>query len=169
MPTLEHFLCESPIGTLTLIKSGGVLSGLYLEQYRHGPSESPGARVTHGFEREAEQLAEYFAGERTEFSLLLAPEGTPYQERVWKTLQAIPFGETWSYKQLAQAVGGGTVARAVGSANARNPISIVIPCHRVIGAGGTLVGYGGGLESKRFLLEHESAASRLAFDAPLQR
>ncbi|MBM3673690.1 MAG: methylated-DNA--[protein]-cysteine S-methyltransferase [Actinobacteria bacterium] len=107
------------------------------------------------------QLDEYFAGERTEFELALAPEGTPFQLEVWEALRAIPYGETISYGELASRVGRPGAARAVGAANGRNPLSIVVPCHRVIGANGTLTGFGGGLGWKRCLLELEAGRSTL--------
>ena len=106
------------------------------------------------------QLAEYFAGERTAFELPLAPAGTPFQRGVWDALLAIPYGETRSYGELAAAVGKPGAARAVGRANHDNPIGVVIPCHRVIGAGGSLTGYAGGVERKRYLLELEGALQR---------
>ena len=102
------------------------------------------------------QLEQYFAGERTEFDLPLAPEGTPFQQRVWAELVRIPFAETRSYGQLAQQLGSPGGSRAVGLANGRNPIGIIVPCHRVVGAAGSLTGYGGGLERKRLLLDLES-------------
>ena len=105
--------------------------------------------------KEAAQLEQYFAGRRKTFELPLAPEGTAFQLKVWQALQEIPYGETRSYGQIARAVGNEKAARAVGMANNQNPISIIIPCHRVIGADGKLVGYGGGLERKACLLELE--------------
>lgn len=106
------------------------------------------------------QLEEYFAGTRTQFELPLAPQGTPFQTEVWCTLATIPYGETISYAQLAQRVGKPTAMRAVGAANGRNPLPIVLPCHRVIGADGSLTGFGGGLPTKQFLLELEGALDR---------
>ena len=106
-----------------------------------------------------EQLDAYFAGELETFDLDLDPHGTPFQQRVWDELTRIPYGETISYSELAHRLGDPKLVRAVGLANGRNPISIVIPCHRVIGADGSLVGYGGGLERKRWLLEHEAVAA----------
>ena len=103
------------------------------------------------------QLDEYFSGTRTQFDLPLAPQGTPFQTEVWHTLATIPYGETISYAQLAQRVGKPTAMRAVGAANGRNPLPIVLPCHRVIGADGSLTGFGGGLPTKQFLLELEGA------------
>lgn len=106
------------------------------------------------------QLTEYFAGERTAFELPLAPAGSPFQRDVWNALLAIPYGETRSYGELAAAVGKPGAARAVGRANHDNPIGVVIPCHRVIGAGGSLTGYAGGVDRKRYLLELEGALQR---------
>ncbi len=103
------------------------------------------------------QLAEYFAGARQEFAVALAPTGTPFQQQVWTALRTIPYGHTWSYGQLARGIDRPTAVRAVGLANGRNPISIIVPCHRVIGANGSLTGYGGGLERKRWLLALEAA------------
>ncbi|WP_099075871.1 methylated-DNA--[protein]-cysteine S-methyltransferase [Proteus alimentorum] len=102
-----------------------------------------------------QQLKEYFVGKRTTFSVPLAPKGTEFQSRVWKTLQTIPYGEIWSYKKLALTLGSINYCRAVGMANSRNPISLIIPCHRVIGHNGKLVGYTGGLDIKRWLLHYE--------------
>ena len=102
-----------------------------------------------------EQLAAYFARDLKEFDVQLAVSGTPFQQRVWAALATIPYGETWSYRELAEAVGNPKAVRAVGLANGRNPVSIVVPCHRVIGADGSLTGYGGGLERKSWLLDHE--------------
>jgi methylated-DNA-[protein]-cysteine S-methyltransferase len=153
---LAHFLMESPIGTLTLVKSDGVLSGLYMGDPGL-PREELGPLAGSGFEEVVAQLSEYFERRRTVFTVPIAPEGTTFQQRVWTELQTIPYGETRSYSQLADAIGRRTAMRAVGAANGRNPISIIVPCHRVIGSNGTLVGYGGGLERKRFLLELEQA------------
>jgi len=107
------------------------------------------------------QLAEYFAGERREFELVTAPDGSEFQRRVWSALREIPFGETTSYGELAAALGRPGASRAVGRANATNPVCLVTPCHRVIGKDGSLTGFGGGIEKKRWLLEHESAQRRL--------
>jgi methylated-DNA-[protein]-cysteine S-methyltransferase len=106
------------------------------------------------------QLGEYFSGTRKHFDLPLAPQGTPFQQEVWHTLATIPYGQTISYAQLAQRVGKPTAMRAVGAANGRNPLPIVLPCHRVIGADGSLTGFGGGLPTKQFLLELEGALAR---------
>jgi methylated-DNA-[protein]-cysteine S-methyltransferase len=109
----------------------------------------------------ARQLAEYFAGKRRAFELPLAPRGSGFQERVWRALLKIKFGETRSYGEIARAIGRPSASRAVGAANGRNPIAIIVPCHRVIGANGQLTGYGGGLPIKQWLLEHERAQGDL--------
>jgi len=116
-------------------------------------------------EEAVRQLREYFAGERSDFELPLSPRGTPFQLQVWRALCSIPPGETTSYGAIASAVGKPSASRAVGAANGRNPISIVVPCHRVIGANGTLTGYGGGLERKAWLLNHETSAGSLLVGA----
>jgi methylated-DNA-[protein]-cysteine S-methyltransferase len=153
---------ESPIGELLLVGDGERLSGLYMQEGRKpkriatdwGKSAAPFAAVKR-------QLEEYFAGERTTFEVKLAPEGAPFERQVWHALEAIPYGETVSYGEIARRVGQPTAARAVGTANGRNPIAVIVPCHRVIGADGSLTGYGGGLERKRLLLELERGQGRL--------
>jgi methylated-DNA-[protein]-cysteine S-methyltransferase len=147
----------SPVGELLLLgrEDDHGLTGLYL----YGEPQRDWKRADTVFTRTREQLDAYFAGELDTFDLPLAPAGTAFQMRVWEELQRIPFGETISYSELAERIGNPRTVRAVGLANGRNPISIVIPCHRVIGADGSLVGYGGGLERKRWLLEHEEVAS----------
>jgi methylated-DNA-[protein]-cysteine S-methyltransferase len=145
-------LHNSPVGDIQLhADAEGRLTGLYL---RHDGSGGDGP-----FDAAREQLDAYFAGELETFDLPLAPHGTEFQMRVWDELSRIPYAETISYKELALRLGDLKLVRAVGLANGRNPLSIVIPCHRVIGADGTLVGYGGGLERKRWLLDHEAVAS----------
>jgi methylated-DNA-[protein]-cysteine S-methyltransferase len=150
---------ESPIGELTLASDGEALTGLYMTDQRHRP-ELPAADGDDDAVLAAarEQLAEYFARERRDFDLPLKPAGTPFQRAVWEALRDIPYGETAGYGELANQLGRPGAARAVGLANGRNPIAIVVPCHRVIGAAGALTGYGGGLERKRYLLELECAA-----------
>jgi methylated-DNA-[protein]-cysteine S-methyltransferase len=145
-------LTELPIGTLTLTARDDALTGV-----RFGRLDTPGHDPLPNdlLLEAAHQLSEYFAGKRRAFDLPLAPEGTAFQRRVWAGLCEIPFGETRSYGALAAAIGNPRAARAVGMANNRNPISIIIPCHRVIGADGTLVGYGGGLTIKETLLRLE--------------
>jgi methylated-DNA-[protein]-cysteine S-methyltransferase len=161
----EHVIIDSPIGPLTLVAAGGLLTGLYLDAPRSGSARhEPGAEVlgppadpaSEPFSIAADQLAAYFDGRLTEFTVPLAPAGTPFQRRVWAELRAIPYGETWSYGQLASKIGNPAAVRAVGLANGRNPIAVVIPCHRVIGSDGSLTGYGGGLDRKRYLLDLEA-------------
>ena len=152
----------SPVGELLLVAGATGLSGVYFEQHRYGPragsvmlpaGDGPAARI---LAEAAHQLAEYFAGGRTRFDLPLAPRGTPFQVRVWRTLEGIRFGEAISYAELARRIGSPRSVRAVGGANARNPIAIVVPCHRVVGADGSLTGFGGGMERKQWLLRHET-------------
>jgi methylated-DNA-[protein]-cysteine S-methyltransferase len=145
---------RSPVGTLCLCAEGDRLVGLYLPDR---PAPSAGRERSDVLVRAATQLTEYFAGERRDFDLPLAPAGTPFQVEVWRALARIPFGVTCSYGDLARTIGRPSASRAVGAANGRNPISIILPCHRVIGAGGALTGYGGGLAMKRWLLDHERA------------
>jgi methylated-DNA-[protein]-cysteine S-methyltransferase len=146
----------SPIGPLTLTAVDGELTGLHMADQAHLPLDR-GDRVQDkaAFTDVVRQLAAYFAGELMVFDLPLRAEGTEFQRRVWDGLGRIPFGETWSYAQLATHVGNVKACRAVGLANGRNPIAIIVPCHRVIGANGTLTGYGGGLDRKAWLLDHE--------------
>jgi methylated-DNA-[protein]-cysteine S-methyltransferase len=148
--------CESPFGNLTLFSDGTYLTGVAFEEERY-PIDRTGAReescaVLVDAER---QLAEYFGGWRKEFDLPWRAEGTEFQKRVWNELVKIPYGKTISYGELAERIGNRKGMRAVGAANGRNPIAIVVPCHRVIGADGSLTGYGGGMERKRGLLELE--------------
>ncbi|MGK5556669.1 methylated-DNA--[protein]-cysteine S-methyltransferase [Actinomadura kijaniata] len=154
-----HTVIDSPCGPLTLVARDGRLSALYMEQQRHRPAdETFGGYAdpeTGPFPAVAEQLAAYFAGELTEFDLPLDPRGTAFQRRVWDVLRTIPYGETVTYGQIAEELGNPNASRAVGLANGRNPIGVIIPCHRVIGSTGGLTGYGGGLERKRFLLDLE--------------
>ena len=159
MTIKTHYLMESPIGTLTLVNTDGVLSGVYMNEHRHGPTvKEIGDRVRTGFEQAEVELQEYFGNQRTQFTLPLFIGGTPFQKQVWQLLREIPFGETRTYAQLAEGTGNPKAVRAVGLANGRNPISIVIPCHRVIGTDGSLTGYGGGLDRKRLLLELEGVS-----------
>jgi methylated-DNA-[protein]-cysteine S-methyltransferase len=163
-PTKRIFFTtmESPIGELLLVGDGDTLSGLYMQDGRKpkriatnwNESGAPFADVKR-------QLEEYFGGERTSFDVSLAPEGAPFEREVWRALEEIPYGETVSYGEIARRVGQPTAARAVGTANGRNPIAVIVPCHRVIGADGSLTGYGGGLERKRLLLELERGQGRL--------
>lgn len=143
----------SPLGMLTLLQEGNALSALYF----------PGSGIPNGAEYAStallcaagRQLDEYFTGRRTIFDLPLQPAGTPFQQAVWQSLRAIPYGETRTYGQIAAEVGKPNAARAVGQANHNNPLPILIPCHRVVGSGGALTGYAGGLSIKKFLLDLE--------------
>ncbi|MFF9555897.1 methylated-DNA--[protein]-cysteine S-methyltransferase [Streptomyces albus] len=154
-----HTVIDSPVGPLTLVATDGTLSGIYMDPHRHRPAqETFGPRDPGAFGQVAEQLGEYFAGDRKEFTLPLAPEGTDFQRTVWRALCDIPYGGTLSYGELAARIGRPGAARAVGLANGRNPISIVVPCHRVVGSAGQLTGYGGGIERKRHLLDFERGA-----------
>jgi methylated-DNA-[protein]-cysteine S-methyltransferase len=148
---------ESPIGRLLLTTDGTHLTGLYMEPSRKAQSTDGWAEdiAVGPLGSAVRQLGEYFAGTRREFDLPLRSQGTPFQTRVWRELVEIPYGQTLSYGELAQRIDKPSASRAVGLANGRNPISIVVPCHRVIGADGSLTGYGGGLERKRWLLAHE--------------
>ena len=155
--TLYYTTLASPIGELLLLSDGEALVGLYPEGHRHRPAISaPWRRDADRFHSAAEQLAAYFAGELTDFTLRLAPRGTDFQLRTWKLLRDIPFGTTVSYGELAGRLGAPTASRAVGAANARNPISVIVPCHRVLGTDGALLGYAAGVERKEWLLEHEA-------------
>ncbi|HEU0196817.1 MAG TPA: methylated-DNA--[protein]-cysteine S-methyltransferase [Nevskiaceae bacterium] len=151
------YYCESldsPIGQLRLVSDGEALCGLYMgdevEDQRAPLKRDPGP-----LREVVRQLRAYFAGELRKFDVPLAAAGTAFQKRVWQALCNIPYGQAISYGELARRVGNPKASRAVGLANGRNPISIIVPCHRVIGANGSLTGYGGGLPRKRWLLEHE--------------
>jgi methylated-DNA-[protein]-cysteine S-methyltransferase len=154
---------ESPIGRLMLTTDGTALTGLYMNLYRNKPSKLPTVSDADWMQNEtigplpaaARQLKEYFAGKRREFDLPLRMDGTEFQQRVWRELTKIPFGETRSYGQLAKRLNNPNGSRAVGLANGRNPIAIIVPCHRVIGADGSLTGFGGGIDRKEWLLDHE--------------
>jgi methylated-DNA-[protein]-cysteine S-methyltransferase len=153
MSTTAYTTVDSPIGEILLTAEDGALTRLYMSPFQ---LDSAWEHDPEALAAPVRQLAEYFAGERTEFELDLRPEGTAFQRAVWDLLLAIPYGETTTYGALAHELGDLRKVRAVGLANGRNPISIVIPCHRVIGADGSLTGYGGGLERKRHLLGLEA-------------
>jgi methylated-DNA-[protein]-cysteine S-methyltransferase len=165
MSTKRYRIIDSPVGPLTLVGDDEALTGLRMDEQSH-PPPAPGGLTSDkgGFPEVVDQLTAYFAGELTEFDLTLGMEGTAFQRRVWSALVEIPYGETVSYGQLATRIGQPSASRAVGLANGRNPIAIIVPCHRVIGSTGALVGYGGGLDRKRRLLELERdhRAPRLA-------
>jgi methylated-DNA-[protein]-cysteine S-methyltransferase len=147
---------DSPVGTLTLTAVDGRVTGLHMDGQRHAPSSSDDwERDDDGLAAVVEQLEAYFAGSRETFDVALDLQGTDFQRRVWTGLLEIPYGETMSYGELARRVGRPGASRAVGLANGRNPVAIIVPCHRVIGADGTLTGYGGGLDRKVWLLDHE--------------
>jgi methylated-DNA-[protein]-cysteine S-methyltransferase len=151
----EYRTIDSPIGPLTLAGHGSVLTNLRMVDQTHEPSRAGWLPGPGAFGNVVEQLDAYFTGERVDFDIDLDLRGTEFQRRVWTALLTIPYGETRSYGQIAEQIGARGSARAVGLANGRNPIAIVVPCHRVIGAGGSLTGYGGGLDRKRTLLELE--------------
>ncbi|MFF7486104.1 methylated-DNA--[protein]-cysteine S-methyltransferase [Streptomyces luteogriseus] len=156
----QYTVTDSPYGPLTLVAEEGVLCGLYMTDQRHRPQqETFGTRDDTLFAEAEEQLKAYFAGELKEFTVELSLAGTPFQRAVWDELRRIPYGETRTYGQLADSLGTPTASRAVGLANGRNPIGIIVPCHRVIGANGGLTGYGGGLERKQRLLDFERGAA----------
>jgi methylated-DNA-[protein]-cysteine S-methyltransferase len=153
---------DSPLGQLLAVGDGQALHGLYMQEGRTGisvrrdwtPAEEPFAELR-------AQLADYFSGVRTAFDLPLVMTGSPFQRRVWSALQEIPYGETTSYGEIAHRVGAPSAPRAVGVANGQNPVCVIVPCHRVIGADGSLTGYGGGLERKRLLLELEAGVQSI--------
>jgi methylated-DNA-[protein]-cysteine S-methyltransferase len=158
-----YTIVQSPIGELLLLGDGEVLHGLYMQAGRKP------VRMRAAWQRDdsaladaREQLAEYFAGERTSFDLPMQLNGSAFQRNVWHALTAIPYGQTISYGELARRIGRPDLARAVGTANGQNPIAVIVPCHRVIGSDGKLVGYGGGLENKRLLLDLEQGTVPLA-------
>ncbi|MGH9833674.1 MAG: methylated-DNA--[protein]-cysteine S-methyltransferase [Blastocatellia bacterium] len=155
----ETFFTElkSPVGALFLTSNGEAITWLFMEKQKDGPKPTGDwRRDDASFREAAKQLSAYFAGELTEFDLPLAPAGTQFQQCVWAELQKIPYGSTINYGELARRVGNPKASRAVGAANGSNPISIIIPCHRVIGSNNHLTGYGGGIERKRFLLDLEA-------------
>ncbi|POX49325.1 cysteine methyltransferase [Streptomyces sp. Ru71] len=156
----QHTVIDSPCGRLTLVADDGVLCGLYMTEQRHRPPEETfGDRDPTPFGEAEEQLKAYFAGELKEFTLELRLHGTPFQRRVWEQLRAIPYGERRTYGDLAAALGTPGASRAVGLANGKNPVGIIVPCHRVVGADGSLTGYGGGLRRKRQLLDFEGGSA----------
>lgn len=153
---ITHTTVESPLGPLTLVGRDETLTGLYLPDHRPAPNPATfGVEDLDGFSQARAELEQYFAGTRTVFTVGVDPVGTPFQLDVWRVLRGIPYGTTLTYAQIAVRVGRPTAVRAVGAANGRNPLSIVVGCHRVVGSGGALTGYAGGLDRKRWLLDLE--------------
>lgn len=154
---MRHRIVASPLGQLTLVvDAAGLLCGLYLDGQAHRPGpDSMGERDDTIAEDAVAQLAQYFSGERTEFDVDTAARGTDFQRAVWCQLDAIPAGQTRTYGEVAASIGRPVAVRAVGAAIGRNPISIIVPCHRVVGSAGQLTGYAGGVDKKRWLLNHE--------------
>ena len=152
---IHYRTIDSPIGPLVLAGHGRVLTNLRMLNQTHEPNRADWVRDDRAFHDAVDQLDAYFAGKRTDFDLELDLAGSEFQRQVWRALLTIPYGETRSYGQIAEQIGAAGAARAVGLANGHNPIAIIVPCHRVIGANGSLTGYGGGLDRKRSLLEME--------------
>ncbi|HEX4621969.1 MAG TPA: methylated-DNA--[protein]-cysteine S-methyltransferase [Myxococcaceae bacterium] len=147
---------KTPVGELRLFATDAALLAVHLPRYRHRSEYQPVPASSHPIlDRAANELEEYFRGKRSTFTVPLLPDGTDFQREVWAALRTIPCGETRSYADIARALQRPKAVRAVGAANGRNPIPIIVPCHRVIGTSGELVGFGGGLPMKRWLLEHE--------------
>lgn len=157
MTTLRSRTIDSPVGPLTMAGREGRLMHLRMVDQTYEPNRNGWEDDDNAFPDVVEQLAAYFAGDRTEFDLDLELAGTEFQRRVWTALQSIPYGETCSYGDIARQIGAPNAFRAVGSANGHNPIGIIVPCHRVVGSNGSLTGYGGGLDRKRALLELEKS------------
>jgi methylated-DNA-[protein]-cysteine S-methyltransferase len=152
-----HTFFDTPLGRMVLTsRDGDRLSGAYFEAQKHFPSDLGPAADCAVFRQSTAQLKDYFAGKRTQFALPLAPDGTAFQQLVWQQISAIGFGDARSYGELALALNRPNSARAVGAATGRNPLSIIVPCHRVIATSGALTGYAGGLDRKRALLALES-------------
>ncbi|GAA5020491.1 methylated-DNA--[protein]-cysteine S-methyltransferase [Terrabacter aeriphilus] len=159
-----HVVVPSPIGDLTVVAEGGAVTHLLMDAAKYRPEDPDvlgvaGDPTDEPFASVGVQLAAYFTGALTEFDLPLAPRGDTFHQRVWALLREIPYGETRSYGDLARALGDRNLAQAVGTANGRNPIAVVVPCHRVVGSDGSLVGYAGGLDRKRFLLALEEPSA----------
>ena len=161
MPTVYDTM-PSPLGPLLLTSDDEALTGVFMDRHRHGPAVGADwMRDAGPFADARAQLGAYFAGELQTFRLDVRPAGTPFQLAVWAALLDIPYGQTETYGALAARLGDPNLGRAVGAANGRNPLSVVVPCHRVVGATGALVGYGGGMENKRRLLALESRQGAL--------
>ena len=157
--TTFHTLIDSPVGPLWATASGGRITGIHFTATQRIAPEPDWVADAEPFAELRRQLGEYFEGSRRGFELEIAPSGTEFQMRVWKALQEIPYGETATYGEIAEVIGKPTAVRAVGGANNANRIPIIIPCHRVIGAGGSLTGFGGGIEAKSTLLDLEASVA----------
>ena len=158
MPVI-HTTTDSPIGELTLVADDGMLTGVYFPHHWYRPDPaSLGKHAETGFGEARRQLAEYFAGHRQRFDLPFKAGGDVFQRRVWELIGRVPYGQTVTYGDLARQLGGQAAARDVGAAAGRNPLCLVVPCHRVVGKGGRLTGYAGGLARKKFLLGLEERA-----------
>ena len=157
-----HTVAGSPLGDLTLVATGGSLTGLYFPHHWYRPDPASfGTRDDTGFGDVTRQLGEYFASQREDFDLPVDPRGDEFQHRVWALISRIPYGRTSSYGELAKQLGDDVLAKDVGQAVGRNPLSVIVPCHRVVGKDGQLTGYAGGLARKRFLLDLERRAGQL--------
>lgn len=165
---MNHYsLLDTPIGTITLIANDDALVEVWFANHTAigaGGEDGVDGAIFHPdhavLRLASDQLTDYFAGERTEFDVPLSPAGTDFQLAAWRALATIPYGETVSYGEQARRLGDANKARAVGAANGKNPLPIVVPCHRVVGSNGHLTGFGGGVESKAWLLDHEQAVAR---------
>jgi methylated-DNA-[protein]-cysteine S-methyltransferase len=162
-----HTMFESPLGELILVAEDETLSGVYYPGHWTRPDPATfGQRSDRRLEQVEEQLTEYFAGERTSFELPTSATGNAFQRQVWDLIERIPYGQTTTYGQLASELGNPTLARKVGNAVGHNPLSVIVPCHRVVGKDGTLTGYAGGLQRKRFLLDLEAPPEKSEDPAP---
>jgi methylated-DNA-[protein]-cysteine S-methyltransferase len=159
--TATHAIADSPLGELTLVADDGRLTGVYFPHHWYAPDPASfGPRADTGFEEARSQLAEYFAGQRERFDLPREARGDAFQRRVWELIEAIPYGRAVSYGDLARRLGGQVTAKDVGAAVGRNPLCVIVPCHRVVGKDGRLTGYAGGLARKMFLLGLEESVAR---------
>jgi methylated-DNA-[protein]-cysteine S-methyltransferase len=162
-----HRTIQSPLGELTLVAEDGTLSGVYYPGHWTRPDRATfGERSERRLEQVEEQLAEYFAGERTRFDLPTCASGSAFQRQVWEIIDRVPYGQTTMYGEIASELGNPTLARKVGNAVGHNPLSVIVPCHRVVGRDGKLTGYAGGLQRKRFLLDLEASSTRSEGPAP---
>ena len=157
---MTHTTIASKLGELTVVARDGIVVGLYFPGHWYRPDPASfGPRGDAGFDAARDQIGQYFAGDRQEWTVAVATNGDDYQERVWALVRQIPYGETTTYGDLARQLGDGTTPQEVGAAVGRNPVCLLVPCHRVVGAGGKLTGYAGGLTRKRFLLDLEAEVS----------